>query len=90
MNQRQTSKWEQTRARGMWRFVLLWTVMLGVAMIIATAMFDYFVSGSRPVLENMRIRVPIFLLSAFVSGLTLWFVSEWRYRKNDSDADTKG
>lgn len=68
----------------------MWTVLLGGAMIAVTAMFDYFVSGSRPVLENMKIRVPILLVSAFVSGLTLWFVSEWRYKKNDADTDTKG
>jgi hypothetical protein len=90
MDHQQTSKWEQTRARGMWRFVLLWTVLLGGAMIAVTAMFDYFVPGSRPVLENMKIRVPILLVSAFVSGLTLWFVTEWRHRKNDANTDTKG
>lgn len=90
MKQQQTSKWEQTRARGMWRFLLVWTLLLGGAMIAATGIFDYFVKDSRPVLENMKIRAPIFLVSAFVGGLALWFLSEWRYKKSDSDTDTKG
>lgn len=90
MKQQQTSKWEETRARGMWRFLLVWTLLLGGAMIAATGIFDYFVKDSRPVLENMKIRAPILLVSAFVGGLALWFLSEWRYKKSDSDTDTKG
>ena len=71
----------------MWRIVLVWTVALGATMIVVTAMFDYFVSGSRPVLENMKIRVPIFLISAFVGGIAVWFVSERMFRKGAEGAE---
>lgn len=86
MDQEQVSKWERTRRRGIWRFVVVWTLALGVVMIAATALFDFFTSGSRPVLENMKIRAPIFLISAFLSGLAFWFVGQRRYRQSTEAA----
>ena len=82
MDQQKVSKWERARRRGLWRFVLVWTVALGATMTAVTTVFDYFVGGGRPILDNMKIRAPIFLMSAFLSGLAVWFVGQRRGRQS--------
>lgn len=86
MNASQRAKWERTRAKGFWRFVLLWLLVFGGGMIITTSIFDYFFSSRGLRLEDMKIKVPIFLVTGFIGGVAGWFVSESRYKKSSGSA----
>ncbi len=86
MNQKQRSKWERTRAKGIWRFVLLYGVLFwGGLSIIANASFNM-ITGTF-VSSRLSLTVPVFLVSGFVFGLALWLVGEYMYR-NSSSADS--
>jgi hypothetical protein len=85
MNQKQRAKWEQTRAKGMWRFVLLYGVLIwGGSMSIATSLIALILNGR----DNLMIRVPIFLISGFFFGLGCWFYAEFMYRKDPDNASS--
>lgn len=74
MNQKQRANWEQTRAKGLWRFVLLyWVLGWGGVMIIATSLYSR---------VSLSIIVPLYLVAGFVSGLSCWLVGEDKYRKS--------
>lgn len=82
MNQKQKAKWEQTRAKGMWRFVLLyWVLGWGGLAIVATSTLIY---GW----NNWRIVVPIYLVAGFLAGLACWFVVEYKYRKSSASTSS--
>lgn len=86
MNTSQKAKWERTRAKGFWRFVLLSGVVMSGAMIIAVAVFDYFTSPQGFTLEHLKIRVPIFLVGGFAAGAVIWFIGEYLHKKNFGSA----
>jgi hypothetical protein len=74
MNEKQRAKWECTRAKGMWRFVLLSGVVCwGGLMSVAT----YFLNPRNP-----AVTVPIYLAGGFVFGLACWHLGEHMYRKS--------
>lgn len=81
MNENQRAKWERTRSRGMWRFVLLYGVVLwGGLMIVAVSAYSM-ITGTF-VSSNLKITVPVFLVAGLVFGLAVWFVGEAMYRKS--------
>ena len=86
MNHKQRTKWEQTRAKGMWRFVLLWAVLTSVSVIIAKIFFY----SSLGIYSFLGILVGGFIGLAIgaVGGLALWFISEYRYRKSSSSVSS--
>lgn len=86
MNQKQRAKWERTRARGLWRFVLLYGVIVSVFMIIVTSVFDYFSGPAGLQFEQLKIRVPIFLVSGLIGGIVVWFIGEYQYQKSSGNA----
>jgi hypothetical protein len=77
MNQKQRAQWEQTRAKGMWRFVLLWAVVASVSTIIAKIIFY----------SSLGILVAgvIGLVVGSIGGLVIWLIGEYRYRKSSSN-----
>lgn len=84
MNQRQRAKWERTRVKGMWRFVLLYGVLFwGGLMIIATSVFSMIIGTF--VYNNLRFTVPVFLVSGLIFGLGVWLVGEYMYRKSPTN-----
>lgn len=90
MNEKQRAIWEQTRAKGMWRFVLLYGVLLwGGLMILIRLAFDFFFSGPR-LLVNLMIHVPILAVTGFIFGLVLWRIGENKYRKSSGSAPSSG
>jgi uncharacterized membrane protein YedE/YeeE len=81
MNQKQQVRWERTRAKGMWRFVLIYGVLIwGGSMCIVTSLLATVINGR----DNLTIRVPVFLVSGLVFGFGCWFVGEYLYRKNST------
>jgi Na+/melibiose symporter-like transporter len=86
MNESQKAKWEQTRAKRFWRFVLLYCFFLAGGMIIATSIFDYFFSSRGLRLEDIILKVLIFLVVGFVGGVATWFVGEYRYKKSSASS----
>ncbi len=81
MNQKQRAKWEQTRAKGMWRFILLNTVLFGGGLLIGTSIYDYFTSFNGFRFEDLYIKVPIYLIGGLVFGVAIWLIGEYRYKK---------
>jgi hypothetical protein len=81
MNQKQRAKWERTRAKGMWRFILLCTVLFGGALLISTSIFDYFTSFNGFRLQDLYFKLPIYLVGGLVFGVLVWFVGEYKYKK---------
>ena len=87
MNQKQKAKWERTRVKGMWRFVLLYGVLFwGGFMIVITSVYSMIVGAF--VYNNLKFNVPVFLVSGFVFGLAVWLVGEYMYRKSSNDASS--
>ena len=87
MKASQRAKWERTRAKGFWRFVLLyWVLLFGGFMIVVTSIFDYFSGPYGLRLERLKIRVPIWLITGFVTGVIVWFYAEYKYKKGSGDA----
>jgi hypothetical protein len=87
MNNKQRAKWEKTRAKGMWRFVLLSGVFgFGGTMIIATSILDYFFSYNGFRFQDLYFKVPIYLISGLAFGLFIWFYGEYQYQKNSKSA----
>ena len=76
MNQKQREKWEKTRSKGMWRFVLLYTVLVSSAMIVATTV----IFSSRYWLLNAF----FYVVSGFIGVIALWHYGEYKYRKTSS------
>ena len=88
MNQKQKEKWERTRSKGMWRFVLFYGVLIfaGV-MIITTSVYSMLIGTFA--YNNLKLTVPAFLISGFVFGLALWLVGEYMYRQSSSNDTSK-
>jgi len=82
MNDKQRAKWEKMRAKGMWRFVLLYGVLWwGTFMIVGTSAYDYFLRH-RSLSEELYISVPVYLVGGMVFGLAMWLVGEYQYRRS--------
>jgi uncharacterized membrane protein len=87
MNESQRAKWERTRGKGFWRYVLLhWVLLFGGFMIIMTSISDYFISRRGFRLEDLVIKIPIFLIIGFLAGAAMWFYVESKYKKSSSNA----
>ena len=73
----------------MWRFVLLYGVLFWGGLMIITSSLYRMIIGTL-VYDNLRITVPVFLVSGLVFGLVMWLVGEYMYRKsstNESSSD---
>lgn len=81
MNSKQRAKWEKARANGVWYFAARYTLLFSVTMIIATSIFDHFTSYGGFRFEDLYIKVPIYLVGGFITGLAIWFVAEHQYQK---------
>jgi hypothetical protein len=78
MNEKQRAKWERTRAKGMWHFVLLCGgVFWGGMALMAAFIYRW---------DQLPIVLSIYLVAGLVFGLVTWFVGEYRYRKGSSKA----
>jgi hypothetical protein len=86
MNDKQRTKWERTRAKGMRRFVLLNTVIMCAVMLISTSVFDYFFSFYGVRAKDLYFKVPIYAVSGLIFGLAMWFIAEYNYKKTSTNA----
>jgi hypothetical protein len=87
MIQKQRVKWERIRAKGMWRFVLLYGVLWwGGIMIIVTSIYGFFFRRLRYTLDDLEVLIPAFLVSGLVVGLVNWHAREYRYDKDSGNA----
>ena len=81
MNEKQRAEWGKIRAKGMWRFVLLYGVLWwGTFMIVGTSAYNYFLRR-REFSEGLYISVPVYLVGGLVFGLAIWLVGEYQYRR---------
>ena len=89
MNQKQRAQWEQTRAKGMTRFILLHIVLISSGMIIGTSIYDYFTSFNGFRFKDLYIKVPIYLVSSFVLGVIIWLIADYKYEKTSQTNQSK-
>jgi len=67
----------------MWHFVLLYGVLVFAGlMIITTSVYSMMIGTFA--YKNLRLTVPVFLVSGFVFGVALWLVGEYMYRQSSS------
>ena len=86
MNEAQWTKWERTRNKGFWHYVLVyWVGLWGGSMIVINCIYQYFFSHYGLSLENIKTNAPIILIAGFVAGAGVWFVNEYRYRNRSGD-----
>lgn len=91
MNAAQRARWERARARGFWHYILLhWVLLWGGTMIIVTSVLDHFTSARGFRLEDLAIKVPIFLVGGLATGTMIWFYAEYRYKKNFGGSSRSG
>jgi uncharacterized membrane protein YedE/YeeE len=87
MNQKQKAKWERTRSKGRWHFVLLYGVLVFAGlMIITTSVYSMLIGTFA--YNNLKLTVPAVLIGGFVFGLALWLVGEYMYRQSSSNANS--
>jgi len=87
MNQKQRARWERIRAKGMWRFVLLYGILwCGGFTIIGTSIYGFFFRRLRYSLDDLSIIVPIHLVGGFIMGLAGWLIGEHKFRRNSNNA----
>ena len=87
MNQKQRAKWERIRAKGMWRFVLLyWVLGWGGFMIIIASGYSYFFRHRGFSVDDLIITIPTYLVGGFIIGLVLWLIGEYQYQKDSRSA----
>ena len=68
----------------MWRFVLLYGVLFWGGLMIITSSLYRMIIGTL-VYNDLRITVPVYLVSGLVFGLVMWLVGEYMYRKSSSN-----
>ena len=82
MNAGQRARWEKTRAKGMWRFVLVtWVLWWGTLMIVITAALRSYARGGFSA-HDLYTMVPAYVSIALVAGLIVWFIGERQYRRS--------
>ena len=84
-------RWEQTRARGRFRYVLLYGVLgFGLCMAVFGRVFDVlfdnrngesFIPGGDALLPFIGGRLLYMLVNGVVWGLVMWYVSDRAYTK---------
>ncbi len=88
MNESKWAKWERTRTKGFWYYVLVyWVGLWGASMIAINSIYNYFFSHYGLSLETIKTNAPIILIAGFVAGAAVWFVTEYRYQ-NRSGSDS--
>ena len=90
MDQKQMLQWERTRARGRFRYVLLYGVLgFGLCMTVTSRALDVlidqkgepFIPGGSALLPFIGERILFMLANGVVWGLIMWYVSERVYNK---------
>lgn len=82
MNSKQRTKWELTRARGKGRFVLQLAVLFAGFELLVISLFDYFVSPFGFRVQDLYIKLPIYLAGGILTALGIWYYGEYKYRKS--------
>lgn len=82
MNQKQREKWERTRAKGKWSFVLLIAAYFCIVLTLTFSIYDYFFSFYGFRFENLYFLIPFNLILGLVAGLIFWSIAESKYQKS--------
>ena len=80
-------KWEATRAKGKWRFilgkgVLLWGGSMFIVMGLIYPRIVHLPSAYTP--RGLAISLAIWLLGGLLWGVLMWLTMEWIYRRQTS------
>jgi hypothetical protein len=82
MNQKQLENWEQTRARGKWRFVLLIGVYFCIVLTLTMSLYTYFFSFYSFRFEFLYFQIPFNLVLGLIVGFVMWLIAENKYQKS--------
>lgn len=88
MNQKQRENWERTKAKGMWRFVLLIAVCFCIILTLTMSLYDYFRGSAGFAFENLYFQIPFNLFLGLIAGLIFWFIAEKKYQKSSMHKET--
>ena len=75
-------RWEKTRQRGKWKFILFNGVLCWGAPMFFVMTFFVNRRADRPLTpEILAVSAVLWALGGFLFGLTIWTISERRYQK---------
>jgi lysylphosphatidylglycerol synthetase-like protein (DUF2156 family) len=79
-------RWGRTRAKGKMRFVIGYSIVFAVTVIVLTSLADYYYDRK---FSHLLLRTIIWSITALIFSLVLWSLSERRYNNAKRDARIK-
>ncbi|GGM42409.1 hypothetical protein GCM10011351_30530 [Paraliobacillus quinghaiensis] len=87
--EKQFTKWSKTRKMGIYKFVLMYGLLVaGSIYFISSLLLSYFLGS----INNNTIPHYLFdaVAWAILTGIGIWFVMEWNYKNHLSEKDERG
>lgn len=76
MNEKQMRKWEKTRGKGLFRFLIWFSIIIGIALTISNLLFDYYWDG-----VWQTDKIAFYLIIGVIVGWIIYKSSENSYQK---------
>ena len=83
MDQKQKARWRAIRTRGRWRHIAVMGLLVGIAFVLITSIYEYVRYPETFDLVLVGIRAPVLVLAGLVCAAFMWQFVENRYRERD-------
>ena len=84
--QKRFEKWERTRSKGKWNFVLKYGVLFwGLGTAVLFSLFIPMVSRTESFLGILPFALVLFPIGGIVLGVATWYISEKAYHKQKTN-----
>jgi hypothetical protein len=73
--------WERRRAKGVWRFILLYGLLWGAWMFVIMSLWEYFCLGRFGIKLRSEVIFPVYLVGGWFVGFVKCIFTEDKYQK---------